>query len=119
MHVRRLARKRRQRREVAAELDALLPELRAAAAVDKAAALAADAVTDVCDRVAFDFCLEAPVTNEVRGISYSLDGRGTIRLQPWPLAVRGVAGLVYAYHADGYPERLDPVVVQYEIRAST
>lgn len=118
LHVRRLSAGRSERADLTAEIDSLLLELRAAAGVDEAAALAADAVTDVCDRVAFDFCLEEPVTDEVRGITYSLDGRGTISLDPWPLSAPRIAGLVYAHRADSYPVRLDPVVVPYEVVAT-
>jgi hypothetical protein len=118
LHVRRLSARRPENAELTAEIDALLPELYAAAGVDEEAALAADAVTDVCDRVAFDFCLEEPLRDEVRGIVYALDGRGTITLDPWPLGVPRLAGLVYAHRAEGYPTRLDPVVVAYEVVAA-
>jgi Protein of unknown function (DUF3891) len=114
LHVRRLM-GRTERAELAAELDALLPNLRAASGVDEAAALAADAVTDVCDRISFDFCLEEPAVAQVRGISYTVDGNGRVTMEPWPLGVPRIAGLVYAYRADGYPERLEPVVVAYEV----
>lgn len=115
LHVRRLVGNRPERAAFGAELDALLPALRAAAGIDEAAALAADAVTDVCDRVSFDFCLEEPAVEEVRGISYTVDGNGRITMEPWPLTVPRITGLVYAYRADGYPEKLEAIVAEYEV----
>ena len=82
-----------------------------AAGLSASEADAADAVTNVCDRLAFAFCLEEAASGTVRGIRYRLDGRGSIELDPWPLAVPRLLGLVTAFEADGYPQRLVPVVV--------
>jgi hypothetical protein len=51
----------------------------------------------------------------VRGTAYTLDGLGRIRLDPWPLAVPRLVGLVPAFAADGYPQRLEPVVVPFDL----
>jgi hypothetical protein len=118
MHVRRLLSSQDDEHERAAfaEVDALLPLLLDAAGVTLEVAEQADAITNVCDRVAFLFCFEEPSEGEVRGIAYALDGRGSITLDPWPLAVPRLVGLVPAYEADGYPERLIPVVVPFDMR---
>jgi hypothetical protein len=91
------------------EVDALLPSLLAAAGVSRADAELADAVTNVCDVISFEFCFEAPNEREVRGYRVVLDGEGRIEVDPWPFAVPRLTGLVTAYERDGYPQRLMPV----------
>lgn len=116
LHIRRLLSPPQDAYESAAlvELNAALPSLLAAAGVDGETAAAADRITQVCDTLAFEFCFERPASGTVGAISYALDGRGGIRLEPWPLAVPKLTGIVLAYRGDGYPERLDPVVVPFE-----
>jgi hypothetical protein len=92
-----------------------MPRLYGAAGVGEDEASAADRITNVCDRIAFEFCFERPAEGEVRGIAYTLDGRGTIRLDPWPLALPRLVGIVPAFAAVGYPERLEPVVVPFDL----
>jgi hypothetical protein len=118
LHVRRLLSSQEDVHERAAyaEVDALVPSLLAAARVDRAAAEAADAVTNVCDRLAFAFCFEEPAAGDVRGIRYALDGRGLIELEPWPLVLPRLTGLVTGFDADGYPSRLAPVVTPFDVR---
>ena len=111
LHIRRLVSHGGDTRE----FDPLLRRLRAAAGLDADTAAAADRITATCDRIAFDFCLEEPSSGESNGIAYELDGRGSIVLDPWPLAVPLLSGLVLAFEADGYPERLAPVVVPYSV----
>jgi len=111
LHIRRLVSHGGDTRE----FDPLLCRLRAAAGLDADTAAAADRITATCDRIAFDFCLEEPSSGESNGIAYALDGRGSIVLDPWPLAVPLLSGLVLAFEADGYPERLAPVVVPYSV----
>jgi hypothetical protein len=118
LHIRRLLSPPENELEAAAldELDGMLPALVAAAGVERDAAERADVVTNVCDRIAFAFPFEEPAGGEVRGIAYRLDGRGTIELDPWPLATPSLRGLVTAFENDGYPERLVPIVVPFEVR---
>ena len=118
LHIRRLLSPPDDELEAAAlaDLDEMLPLLVAATGVNPQDVEATDAVTNVCDRIAFVLPFEEAATGEVRGISYSLDGEGTVELDPWPLAVPSVRGLVTAFEASGYPERLDPVVVPFELR---
>ena len=118
LHVRRLLSPPEDELEAAAldELDGVLPALVVAAAVERAAAEQSDVVTNVCDRIAFEFPFEEPASGEVRGIAYRLDGRGMIELDPWPLATPSLRGLLTAFEDDGYPERLVPVVVPFEVR---
>ena len=118
LHIRRLLSPPDDDLEAAAlaELDELLPTLVASAGVAREAAEAADAVTNVCDRIAFALPFEEPASGEVRGISYRLDGQGTVTLDPWPLGVPSLRELVPAFAADGYPERPVPFVVPFELR---
>ncbi|HEX4677620.1 MAG TPA: DUF3891 family protein [Gaiellaceae bacterium] len=120
MHVRRLLSSQGDEHERAAyaEVDALLPSLLDAAGVTAPVAGQADAITNICDRIAFLFCFEAAAEGAALGSSYSVDGHGSITLDPWPLEVPRLVGLVTAYEADGYPERLVPVVVPFDLRPS-
>jgi hypothetical protein len=118
LHVRRLLSSQEDEHERAAfaEVDALVPSLLRAARVDPAAAETADAITNVCDRIAFAFCNEQAAEGDLRGIRYALDGLGLIELDPWPLALPRLTGLVTAFEADGYPSRLVPVVTCFDAR---
>jgi hypothetical protein len=111
MHVRRLI----GEGEAFEEADALIDPLCAAAGVTREVAEAADAVTNVCDVISFQFCFEEPSERELRGYRLQLDGQGLVEVDPWPFAVPRLLGLVTAYERDGYPERLVPVVVPYSV----
>ena len=100
---------------LAHEIEAALPDLRAAAAVDEEQARVADGVTEVCDRLSFVFCSGEAVDGEVRGIRYRYDGAETIVLDPWPLAVPWLRGVVGGFTAHGYPIRLIPVVELFRL----
>jgi Protein of unknown function (DUF3891) len=121
LHVRRLIGddEHPARVALAHEIDAALPELRAAAGVDEEAAHAADGVTEVCDRLSFVFCSGEAVDGEVRGVRYRYDGADTIALDPWPLAVPRLCGVVGGFAADGYPDRLVPVVELFRVEPAT
>jgi hypothetical protein len=118
LHIRRLLSPPENGLESAAlaELDGLLPALIAAAGVTREDADAADAVTDVCDRIAFAFPFEEAARGEAHGISFRLDGEGRVDVEPWPLDVPLLRGLVPAFEDNGYPERLVPLVVPFELR---
>jgi hypothetical protein len=78
-------------------------------------ARAADAVTELCDRLAFAFCFEEEASGDAGGIAYAYDGAGRVTLDPWPLAVPSLRGVVGGFAADGYPHRLEPVVALYAV----
>ena len=113
-------------RRALSRLSPSLSELAAAAGIDEADAAEADRVTDLCDRIAFDFCFEERRSGSVCvaaahgadaiAVTYAVDGDGGATLAPWPLAPAEVIGLVLGYRADGYPGVLDPVVVPFHIR---
>jgi Protein of unknown function (DUF3891) len=116
-HVRRLVSWSRGALETqtAAEMSEALPALLATAGVSEADAQAADVITNFCDSVAFDFCLEQPDSGRVGGIEYAVDGEGGVKLSPWPLGVQRVDGVLLGYEAEGYPKRLEPVVQLFRI----
>ena len=126
LHVRRLVSSRgdEETRRVLATMDAGLPALVDAAGVSADAAAAADRITDLCDRVAFDFCLEEPATGAVdvlradgtaAEVRYALDGRGGVTLEPWPLDVERLVGTVRGFAAGRYPGDLEPVLTPFVI----
>ncbi len=102
----------------------LLGALREDARSSEEDAADADRITDLCDRVAFDFCLEQPASGvvvvsgrdgESISLGYELDGEGNVALDPWPLRSHLVAGFVLGYAAEGYPGRLEPVVTPFSL----
>lgn len=111
LHVRRLL--SRNDAAATADADAVIESLLAPAGVSREQAEAADVVTNVCDVISFEFCFEAPTERDVRGHHLVLDGEGRITVDPWPFRLPELTGLVTAFEADGYPERLVPVVVPY------
>jgi hypothetical protein len=119
LHVRRLLSSRDDELERAAyeEVDALVPSLLAAAGVGEADALAADAVTDVCDVASLLFCFEEPAEREVRRLRVRVDGLGGVGFDPWPFGEDVLEGEVTAYEREGYPRRLARVAVPYMIAA--
>ncbi len=115
-HLRRLARRSALAAEMDAAIEARLHEAGLAAETFERA----DRVTDLCDRIALDFCLERPAAGQVAvhprngsealvEVSYRIDG-AEIRLEPWPLSVEGYSTFVIGYDSAAYPERLEPVV---------
>jgi hypothetical protein len=128
LHVHRLARNFQSppAQQAAAEMERTLPDLIAAAGVGEREAAGADAVTDLCDRIAFDFCFERPERGAVEvpirpggervSVAYTVDGAGGITLDPWPLAVGELPGMIFGYAAGAYPGRLSPVVTTFHVR---
>jgi hypothetical protein len=114
MHIHRLARNARP--ELADELAPALPASLARSGMTAEEAAAADAVTELYDMVAFDFCLEEPASGMVSGVTYEVDGQGGIRLGPWPLVPAELDGFVTAFLAEGYPELPAPVAVPFSAR---
>ena len=127
LHVRRLVSSGRDRgtSSVLAAMDAEVPALVRAAGVSAADARAADRVTDLCDRISFDFCLEEPASGSVEvvradgaktAVRYVLDGHGAVTLEPWPLAVERLTGTLQAFSAERYPDDLEPVPTPFVIQ---
>ena len=111
-------------RRVLGGMDDALPKLVRAAGVSTDDAAAADRITGLCDRISFDFCLEEPDSGavDVLGadgapvrVAYTVDGRGSITLDPWPLDRPARGGTVIAYAAAGYPAVLEEVPTPFAV----
>lgn len=113
LHVRRLI----GEGEAYAEADAVVESLLAETGLTREQADAADAVTNVCDVISLLFCFEEPAARELRGFRVAVDGQGRFEIDPWPFDVSVLKGLVTAFEADGYPQRLAPVVVPFAASA--
>jgi hypothetical protein len=114
MHIHRLTRDSAS--ALAAELEPALPASLARSGMTAEEAAAADAVTELYDMVAFDFCLEEPASGSASGVAYEVDGHGGITLDPWPLVPAELDGFVTAFRAEGYPDLPAPVVVPFSAR---
>lgn len=87
----------------------------------------ADKITQLCDMISFDFCFESPrqrkldvfansSSEEATAITYEIQPGGEVRVEPWPFAVAEFTGIIYAFQREGYPQKLDPVIVPFDIR---
>jgi hypothetical protein len=85
-----------------------------------------DLITNLCDKIAFDFCFEAPAKGEVRifprndrddevAVHYRIED-GTIDVAPWPFGVDSNTGYLVGYQLDGYPAELEPVMLPHRLR---
>lgn len=93
--------------------------------LDAAVFARVDRITNLCDRIAFDFCFEAPAEGEVRIFPHNcLDDEivvryhvedGAIEVDPWPFGVDGHTGYLVAYELDGYPVVLEPFILPYTL----
>ncbi|HEY8406944.1 MAG TPA: DUF3891 family protein [Gaiellaceae bacterium] len=87
-----------------------LPTLLDRAGVDEETAADADSITNVCDRISFDVCMEQPEEGSLREITYTYDGGNRVTVDPWPFAPDRFGVLLVGYRAGGYPRTLDRVV---------
>lgn len=84
----------------------------------------ADTITELCDNISFKFCFEEPAqftgnvgaTDNLQSIQVQIEQRGVIHLNPWPLNVAEVRGFILGYQAAGYPDHLQPILVEYVIK---
>jgi hypothetical protein len=87
-----------------------LPTLLDRAGVDEETAADADSITNVCDRISFDVCMEQREEGSLREITYTYDGGNRVTVDPWPFAPDRFGVLLVGYRAGGYPRTLDRVV---------
>jgi hypothetical protein len=84
-----------------------------------------DRITNLCDRIAFDMCFEAPAEGDVRifpsndrddevVVRYRTED-GRIQVAPWPFAVERHTGYLVGYQLDGYPMLLEPAMLTYHL----
>ena len=114
------------RRVLAEEMRGVIREQIDQHGLDAGLFLQIDRMTKFCDFVAFDFCLEKATEGQVEVFARYDSAESTvvryqitateITLDPWPLQVEQYAGYLVGYQLEGYPERLDGLVVPYYIR---
>jgi hypothetical protein len=84
-----------------------------------------DRMTNLCDKISFDFCMDALKSDRVSiyprnsrdeevVVQYQVEN-GVIHVIPWPFSVRDHEGYLIAYRSDGYPEKLDPIILPYRL----
>lgn len=84
-----------------------------------------DRITNLCDKISFDFCMDAPESGGVSIhprnsgdeevlVQYHVENE-VIRVTPWPFSVTKYEGYLIAYQADGYPQNLDPIILPYRL----
>ena len=85
-----------------------------------------DRITDLCDSLSFSLCFDVPASGEFSifphneadtevTVKYHVED-GVISADPWPFSVDMYGGYLIAYKLDGYPEKLDPVILTYEMK---
>lgn len=85
-----------------------------------------DRITDLLDRISFEFCFDAPANGSVSifsrngkdeetVVTYHIED-GEITVSPWTFSVDEHRGYLVAYQTDGYPERLHPVILPYHLK---
>ena len=85
-----------------------------------------DRITDLLDRLSFEFCFDAPASGSIsifprNGedteiiVQYHVED-GEINVSPWPFSVDEHKGYLVAYQMDGYPQQLDPVILPYLLK---
>ncbi len=84
-----------------------------------------DRITDLCDTISFDFCFELPADKEFSifprndtktevSVHYHVED-GDIHVTPWPFSVDAYEGYIVGYKLDGYPDKLDPVILPFHL----
>ena len=124
-HVRRLAShdESAERKAMTAEFSQAIDERLKQHKLSRALFDRMDRITELCDRISFDFCMDVPDSGEVsifprNGedeevlIQYHVED-GVIHVMPWPFSVNSYNGYLIAYQLDGYPDQLDPFILPF------
>lgn len=86
----------------------------------------ADKITRFCDNIAFHFsfeaereltanvCMQAGDERET-AVTYHIQPKGQITIDPWPFAVPDISGMIIGYQAESYPNILQPVIVPFTV----
>lgn len=85
-----------------------------------------DRITDLLDCLSYELCFDVPASGSISLfprnseddeaiIEYHVEN-GEINVSPWTFSVDEHQGYLIAYHLDGYPERLDPVILPYLLK---
>jgi hypothetical protein len=84
-------------------------------------------ITRFCDTLAFDFSFEQPDSKTVTicsrtgktdtvAVTYAINPPGEITVTPWPFNRPVISGILIGYERAGYPDKLQPTVIQYYCR---
>jgi len=87
----------------------------------------ADRITNFCDWVSFNFCLEHDFEDKVEmytcrnskvkiKIAFQTNPAGEITVHPWPFSVDEINGHITAFEKEGYPKILKPKMKGYFIK---
>jgi len=85
-----------------------------------------DRITNLCDMISFSLCFDVPASGKISifprngddsevDVNYHVED-GVIAVSPWPFSVKAHQGYLVAYHAEGYPEKLDPFILPYLLK---
>ena len=126
-HIRRLSShdESAERKAMTAEFSQVIDEQLRQNGLSKALFDRLDRITNLCDKISFDFCMDVPVTGSISIyqrnsedtevlVQYHVED-GVIRVTPWPFSVTSYEGYLIAYQSDGYPEKLDPFLLRYRL----
>jgi hypothetical protein len=113
------------RRALVAEMAQTIHEQLQRHGLDTAIFERIDCIANLCDRISFDFCFEAPAEGAVQifpgnardeevAVHYRI-ASGTIQVDPWPFAVDSYTGYLVGYQLDSYPTVLEPVIMPYQL----
>ena len=130
-HIRRLAShdKSVERKAMTAEFSLVIEDQLRKNGLSKALFDRIDRITDLCDKISFAFCMDVPNTDELSIypsnredievlLRYHVED-GVINVTPWPFSVTSYEGYLIAYQSDGYPEKLDPFILQYRLERAS
>jgi hypothetical protein len=106
------------RRAASREFAEALPGRRADAQVTEDAAVAADRITNVCDRISFELCFEHDDEFSVGIYTCTASSSGIATVDPWPLAPQRLEIRAVAYVADTYPQVLKPMERTFVLQPS-
>jgi len=84
-----------------------------------------DRITNLCDSISFDFCFDVSNSGKVSifqrndeekeiSVQYHVE-ESTISVTPWPFSVDAYQGYLIAYQLEGYPEALDPRILNFRL----
>lgn len=86
----------------------------------------ADRITNLCDRISFNFSFGEEITEiipiyskvgseEKVEIKQTLKGENTIELDKWPFSSKQIRNVVIAYESEDYPKTLRPVLLEFKL----
>ena len=126
-HIRRLASYSNtdERKSMAAEFSQAIDEQINSHSLSKEVFDRMDRITELTDNISFSFCFDVPDSGALSifprnkedteiSVQYRVEN-GIINVSPWPFSVDFHNGYIFAYPREGYPERLDPLILPYRL----